>query len=213
MTAIASGPNRPCTVATTQGCLKQRVFGVHPKATKESDTHALAHLAFGWHDRAVKRVLITGMSGTGKSSVIRRLTEHGYGAIDTDWNPEWEAPPAQADGPGWKWREDRIRDLLDADNGEVLFVSACVENQGKFYPRFDHIVLLSAPEHVTIERLATRTTNPYGKRPEEIEQVLKFKRTVEPKLRNAATAEIDTAIPLDEVVARVLGLVGVEPAE
>lgn len=161
----------------------------------------------------MKRVLITGMSGAGKSSVIRRLAEQGYCAIDTDWNPEWEAPPAIEDGPGWKWREDRIRDLLDADIADVLFVSACVENQGKFYPRFDHIVLLSAPEQVTLERLAKRTTNPYGKRSEEVEQVLKFKQTVEPLLRNAATAEIDTAIPLDKVVARLLWLVGVQSTE
>lgn len=150
------------------------------------------------------------MSGTGKSSVIRKLLERGYRAIDTDWNPEWETPTAEADGPGWRWREDRIRDLLDAEHRDVLFVSACVENQGKFYPRFDHIVLLSASEQLTVERLAIRTTNPYGKRTEETEEVLRFKRTVEPVLRKSATAEIDTSIPLDEVVARLLSLVSDE---
>lgn len=158
----------------------------------------------------MKRVLITGMSGAGKSSVIHRLAERGYQAVDTDWNPDWESPAAHSDGPGWRWREDRIQDLLDAENGEVIFVSACVENQGAFYPQFDHIVLLSAPEPVTVERLATRRTNPYGKRTEEIEEVLRFKQTVEPLLRRAATSEIDTSIPLDQVVARLLGLIGLE---
>ena len=32
----------------------------------------------------MKRVLLTGMSGTGKSSVIRELAALGYKAIDTD---------------------------------------------------------------------------------------------------------------------------------
>jgi hypothetical protein len=37
----------------------------------------------------------------------------------------------------------------------VLFVQGTTRNQGLFYPRFDHIVLLSAPPEVLTER----TTN------------------------------------------------------
>jgi hypothetical protein len=44
----------------------------------------------------VKRILLTGMSGTGKSSVIRELAVLGYKAIDTDdgktGNPFGKAP-------------------------------------------------------------------------------------------------------------------------
>jgi predicted ATPase len=36
----------------------------------------------------MKRVLITGMSGTGKSSVIQELAARGYRAHDLD-TPEW----------------------------------------------------------------------------------------------------------------------------
>jgi nucleoside-triphosphatase THEP1 len=43
----------------------------------------------------VKRVLITGMSGTGKSTVIRELRRLGHKTVDTDWDPEWEHPPAE----------------------------------------------------------------------------------------------------------------------
>jgi shikimate kinase len=46
----------------------------------------------------VKRVLITGMSGTGKSTVIRELRRLGHKTVDTDWDPEWEHPPAEG---GW----------------------------------------------------------------------------------------------------------------
>ncbi len=34
--------------------------------------------------RRVKRVLVTGMSGTGKSNVVRELVARGYRAVDTD---------------------------------------------------------------------------------------------------------------------------------
>lgn len=33
----------------------------------------------------MKRVLLTGMSGTGKSTVIDKLAEGGYRAVDTDY--------------------------------------------------------------------------------------------------------------------------------
>ncbi len=163
----------------------------------------------------VKRVLITGMSGTGKSTVIEALAARGYKAADADYDglselvkvPEDE-PTGLDPGHDWVWREDRIQDLLDTEDVEVLFVSGCAPNQGKFYPRFDHIVLLTAPAHVIVERLATRTNNPYGKRPEDIARTLDLLQTVEPLLRRGAGYEVDTTVPLDQVVAKVLRLVG-----
>ena len=74
----------------------------------------------------------------------------------------------------------------------------------KFVPQFDHIVLLSAPADVLAERLGRRTNNQFGKRPEELDQVMTVLRTVEPLLRKLADHEIDTRGSLDEVVAAVL---------
>jgi shikimate kinase len=97
--------------------------------------------------------------------------------------------------------------VLSTDEAEVLFVSGCSPNQGKFYPQFDHIVLLTAPAAVIVERLANRTTNPYGKHPDEVARVLYLQQTVEPLLRRGAGLEVDTSAPLDQVVATVLQLV------
>jgi hypothetical protein len=57
-----------------------------------------------------------------------------------------------------------------------------------------------------VERLATRTTNQYGKRPDEVARTLSLMQTVEPLLRRAADDEIDTSAPLDAVVAGILRL-------
>src|SRR5205823_10385636 len=128
------------------------------------------------------------MSGTGKSTAIRELAARGYKAIDADdgWS---ECGP---DGD-WLWREERIQCLLSTEDADVLFVSGCATNQGKFYPQFDHIVLLSAPAAVIVHRLASRTSNPYGKSPEELAEVLHHLETVEPLLRRGAGHEIDTS--------------------
>jgi hypothetical protein len=81
-----------------------------------------------------------------------------------------------------------------------------VRNQGKYYERFDAIVLLSAPAGVILDRIATRTTNDYGKASAERELVLYHLETVEPLLRAGCTHELDATRPLDEVVADLIAI-------
>ena len=150
----------------------------------------------------MKRVLVTGMSGTGKSSVVAELVARGYQAVDTD-DGFCEVLP---DGRQ-RWREHAVEALLDTEDAEVLFVAGCEENQVRFHPRFDHIVLLSAPPETLAERLTARTNNPFGKSPEELRRVLEDLEHVEPLLRRVADHEIVTTVPLDEVVRTLLRLV------
>jgi hypothetical protein len=102
------------------------------------------------------------------------------------------------------WREDRIQALLAPQDADVLFVSGCAPNQGKFYAQFDHVVLLTAPAAVIAKRLATRTTNPFGKDPDEVARTLLLQQDVEPLRRRRAVLEVDTTAPLDEVIAAIL---------
>src|SRR3712207_4109306 len=165
----------------------------------------------------VKRVLLTGMSGTGKSTVIAELAARGYKAVDADSDEfsEWVEVTGDSGVPGspvepdrdWVWREDRIQALLSTQDADVLFLSGCAPNMGKFLPQFDHIILLSAPAEVIIARLAARTNNPYGKHPDQVASVLHNLETVEPLLRRAAGHEIDTRACLNDVVTILLRLV------
>jgi shikimate kinase len=161
---------------------------------------------------AMKRVLITGLSGVGKSTVTAALAARGYRAIDIG-EPEWseyadsDDPTSSEPGRDWVFREDRVAELLARDDGDVLFVSGTAANQQKFYPRFDHIVLLSAPASVMRDRMRTRSTNEYGKDPQEQDRAISLKATVEPLLRRGADLEIDTSLPVDAVVERIVALV------
>jgi len=162
----------------------------------------------------MKRILLTGMSGVGKSTVIRELAARGYKAVDVDCDEfsQWVqvtsdtcslAPPVEVDRD-WVWREDRVQELLSTEDTDVLFVSGCAENMPKFFSQFDAIVLLSAPAPVIVERLRTRTSNAYGKHPDEIARVLALVESIEPLLRRAAGYEIDTSMPLEDAVAILL---------
>ena len=139
-------------------------------------------------------VLVTGMSGTGKSAALAELERRGHRVVDTDYG-DW----VDETGPERLWREDRIQALLDEHDDGVLFISGCVVNQVRFYPRFDAVVLLSAAEDVILERVAARETNEYGKTDEERDRIVRDLATVEPLLRSGATAEIDTRAPLANV--------------
>src|SRR6476620_9156788 len=98
----------------------------------------------------MSRILVTGMSGTGKSSALVELGRRGDRVVDTD-DPGWREyredvePPDELHQGEWLWVEDRITELLDSDDGRPLFVAGCVRNQSKFYDRFHAVVLLSAP--------------------------------------------------------------------
>src|SRR5438552_14358614 len=79
----------------------------------------------------VSRVLVTGMSGTGKSSALAELGRRGYRVVDND-DPGWREYREDIGSSDelrrgeWLWVEERIIRLLDSDDGRSLFVQGCV---------------------------------------------------------------------------------------
>ena len=136
------------------------------------------------------RILVTGMSGAGKSTLLQELASRGHRTVDTD--DGWVLP----DG---SWDEPRIADLL-AQHDDIV-VSGTVENQVVFYDRFDHVILLSAPLEVLLQRVTTRATNPYGRSPAQRAEIAHYVDTVEPLLRRGATLELDGRQPVAALAA------------
>jgi dephospho-CoA kinase len=141
------------------------------------------------------------MSGTGKSTALAELRKRGFDVVDTD-EPGW-TEWSDEDG-GYLWEEDRVAELLARARTTTLYVSGTVSNQGRFYPRFDAVVLLSAPAGVLLDRLESRTTNDYGKAAGERELILAQLAEVEPLLRATCTHEIDAGQPIETVVAELV---------
>lgn len=153
------------------------------------------------------KILVTGMSGTGKSAALQLLGERGHRVVDTD-SDEWSRWVTLPDGsPDWIWRDSAISSLLSGHRDGALFVAGCKTNQGAFYSQFDHVVLLAAPAEILLARIATRTSNPYGKNPAERDLILRHLAEVEPALRASATTEIDAAVPLAQVVRQLEDLI------
>lgn len=66
---------------------------------------------------------------------------------------------------GLDLREDAMP-ALPAGRQDLL-AAGCKANQGKFYPQFGLVVLLSPPAEILLAKIAERTSYPYGKYPLE----------------------------------------------
>jgi len=69
------------------------------------------------------RVLVTGMSGTGKSAALHMLGQRGHHVVDTDadqWS-RWVRGPDNS--PDWIWREEALSELLTGHADGHLFVA------------------------------------------------------------------------------------------
>lgn len=139
------------------------------------------------------RTLVTGMSGAGKSTLLAELARRGHETIDTDYGG-WEHPFGY-------WDETRMSALLE--NERDVVVSGTVENQGRFYDRFELVVLLSAPVEVLIARVSTRTNNPYGRTAKQRAEIRRYVVEVEPLLRTGAHIELDGRRPIAELADTV----------
>ena len=128
------------------------------------------------------RVLITGMSGTGKSTLVRELRRRGHVALDAD--DDGFSEPRQ-DGR-WGWRADLVAELLARETDGPLFFAGCSEEQS--WLPFDRRVLLTVPTAVLVERLRARSGNGYGRA--ELAQVLG-------DVRPRAAHHVDAALSRD----------------
>src|SRR3954462_13189621 len=147
------------------------------------------------------RVLLTGMSGTGKSALVRELRRRGWAAYDAD-DDGFSEPRAHG---GWGWQVDRIEALLASSEDDPLFFAGCSDEQADI--DFDLRILLTAPEAVVVERLRARTGNEWGKAPAQLARIRGEMQTGEPLLRRSANLVVDATLPLSDIADLVLDVV------
>ena len=144
-------------------------------------------------------VLITGMSGSGKTTALDGLAGRGYETVETD-DPAWLEV---VDGEPL-WKEPMIEALLDQEREGPLFVQGTVANQGRFADRFAAIVLLSAPLEVLLDRVRNRTSNPFGQSAASQAQIARDHAGTLPLLRETATHVLDAECPPEELVEALI---------
>jgi dephospho-CoA kinase len=167
----------------------------------------------------MKLYLITGMSGSGKSSVVREMPQRGYGMIDIDdsgichWehidtgeHAEYQSGMDQAWLEQHKWvmdieQLDAIAHALDA---EEIFVCGMAHNIRDYLDRFEKVFLLESPREVIYERLKNRDEEgAFGKSMDEIRAIFDEQQDFTDSLLQAGAIPIASNHPLAEVADEI----------
>ena len=155
--------------------------------------------------------LITGESGTGKTSLAAELRRRGYRAYDGD-TFAYHADPATGQPItarldhyahiDWLWDTAHLRQLL-AVPGD-LFITGATDNQQDFYPLFATIFIFTIDAHTLTQRLQHRRPGDYGMRPEELQDILHTFQGFTQRTIEAGAIPIDAAQPLAKVADDIL---------
>jgi len=169
---------------------------------------------------------ITGISGSGKSTVLTELKRRGYEAYDVD-----EAGPAtakwhhnttgfvhpkssvkQADrtpeflaNHSWKVPRQEVIDLAAQAEQKTIFLGGSIGNELELRDLFSLVFALVIDDETIKRRLAARTDNDWGKSPHELERTLAVSHELHERYMNLGYIVVDASQPTDMVATEILG--------
>ena len=164
-----------------------------------------------------KICLITGVAGTGKSTLEKIFRNKGYATHDLDDGfASWQdirtrervpaplnQPSSWYDAHDWFTEKDKLISRINVAKRSLapLLLFGNTADLDSFHEYFDHIFVLEYSEETTIRhRIDTRTDNPYGKDPVEFAALLSYYKPMQQRFRNVGAIPIDCTKSLDDIV-------------
>lgn len=163
-----------------------------------------------------KAYLITGIAGSGKSTIKQSLVDLGYTAYDIDdgmahwvnrttkfttpYNPDLVP---MTDGHDWLVNKPALTHAISSD--DVVFICGSAHDLYQYKEHFTEIFLLQYPSEDAVKtRLLSRTNNSYGKDPKELESILGYWKAYEQKYIERSATTIDCTEPLAETLRKLI---------
>jgi shikimate kinase len=164
-------------------------------------------------------VLVSGLSGVGKSAVYTQLVQRGYEAFgfDEDRFGEWfdrrtglavPFPADRRDGDiahlEFKVHRDKLEELAHRSAARLVYLCGGAGHEFHFWELLDGVIYLSVDDDTLRHRLAARTDNGYGKTDEELAGILHANQTWEGTYRERGATIVDATASLERVVDAVV---------
>ncbi len=164
-----------------------------------------------------KKYYITGVSGTGKSTLTEEFKKRGLNAVDLDdgfcaWKNIKTGEVSNVldkdaedfyDKNDWYYDLEKLLSFLDKQK-DTLYVFGASANQDEFLHLFDKIFLLTCDPKTFCARIDSRTNNAYGKRPSEKENELRWFEEFNVLMIKRGAIVIDTENPIENVVEDIV---------
>ena len=164
------------------------------------------------------KIYITGISGTGKTTISKELKKRGINSFDIDslldfcfWRNKKTGKRAQyrpGIGKNWinahEWICDfkKLKSFL-GKHKEGIVIVGITANQNKYLSLFDKVFLLYCSEKTLIHRLKTRKSNEFAKDGAEQEQVLSWYKYFQEKTIKQGAVPINTEGDILDVVDKI----------
>jgi AAA domain len=165
-------------------------------------------------------VWVTGTAGVGKSTACTQLKARHQLAVDADWegyshwvdrasghvltDPPYPVPAGWLERFAWRIDRAEVEVLAGRARDETAFLFGSAENEADVWDLFDHVVCLVADNATLQRRLLTRTTNAFGKHPDELAAALARNNTAEASYRRFDATIIDGTLAASRVVDAIL---------
>ncbi len=147
---------------------------------------------------AKSNYLISGLPGTGKTSVCEELQLRGFDAIDAD-----KAFGLQTKN-GWIWQDKELCKALDNLTVDTLFICGSASNRDEYIHRFKTVFILHVDTETLRSRLTNRTNNNFGKDPAALTRQLKLNEGAKEYSIKRGRLVIDATQPLTAVVDEIV---------
>ncbi len=172
-------------------------------------------------------VWVTGNSGAGKSTVCALLNNLGELAVNADWegynhwvdrtsgqvaaDPPYPVPAGWLERFAWRISRAEVEALAARAHDKTAFLCGSAENEADVWDLFDLVVCLVIDNETLRGRLLTRTTNAFGKHPEELAAALGSNADAESTYRRLDATIIDGRRLPAEVAGAVLAAAKTAP--
>jgi broad-specificity NMP kinase len=168
------------------------------------------------------KIYITGISGTGKSAIVKELKKKGVFAFDIEeikglcfWTDKKTGKKAKDYSPSKSWLEKhdwicdtkKLKKILKS-NKKVLIATGITGNQDEYLNMFDKIFLLQSPPHILEKRMSARHKKPgennFGQYKDERNFALSQLKKFNTKMINKGAIPINSNTNISKVADKIM---------
>lgn len=167
-------------------------------------------------------ILITGIAGSGKTTIAAELKKRGYNSINMDaeeglcaWVNIATGKPdknfvrnSANDWDGkydWLWNDKKLKQLI-SESKDTYFCGSS-GNQTDYYKLFDKCFLLEMDEQLLRDRVSKKKDgDDYGKKPGELEAILSYMDAYQTTANANGLIVIDAHKSVSEIIDIIVGM-------